>query len=95
MATETERTPPADHNVEDLVWAMLDEQISDEDFRRLEELLRADEDARRLYMQCVQLHVDLTYWYNPGNAPARRAPVGLPIDVPVLGSDATMGDPAL
>ncbi len=73
---------------------MLDDQISADDFRRLDELLRADEDARRLYVQCVQLHVDLKYWFDPEFDPARRKPVGLPIDMPLPLGDATMADPA-
>ncbi len=95
MTAEIERTPPADRNVEDLVWAMLDEQISDHDFHRLEELLRVDQDARQIYLQCVQLHVDLMYRFNPDYSPAGHAPVGLPVDMPMPSADASVSDPAI
>ena len=65
MTTDFEPAPPHDADVEDLVWSMLDDRISVDEFQRLEELLRADEDARRLYLECVRLHVDLQQWFNP------------------------------
>jgi hypothetical protein len=106
MTAEIERTLPPDGNIEDLVWAMLDEQISDDDIHRLEDLLGSDEDARQIYLQCVQLHVDLMYRFNPDYNPARdpqadRAgtvpapPVGLPVDLPMPSADASMSDPAV
>jgi anti-sigma factor RsiW len=44
---------------EQLVWAMLDEQISDDDRNRLQQLIESDELARATYIECVQMHVDL------------------------------------
>jgi hypothetical protein len=92
MTAKSEKIPSDD--VEGLVWAMLDELITDEEFRRLEELLRDDEDARRIYVQCVQMHVDLKYWFDSKGDPARRMPVGLPIDLPLPTGDAPLADPA-
>ena len=48
---------------EQLVWALLDEQITDEEFRRLEQLIVSDDQARATYLQCVQMHVDLSDYY--------------------------------
>jgi hypothetical protein len=45
--------------VQDLVWRLLDEQVTDQQICRLEELLRTNNQARRIYMACIQLHVDL------------------------------------
>jgi hypothetical protein len=93
MNTHSEKTPPVD--IEGLVWAMLDEQISEEDFRRLDELLRDDEEARRLYLQCVQLHVDLANFYATKDKTAVRSSVGLPLSISLPMGDATLADPAL
>jgi hypothetical protein len=47
--------------VQDLTWDFLDGQATDCQFRRLEELLRGSTEARRIYVNCVQLHVDLYF----------------------------------
>ena len=47
-------------NTQELVWALLDDQISDANFAELEERLLADKTARETYIGCVQMHVDLT-----------------------------------
>ena len=91
MNSSPDKTPTV--NVEDLVWAMLDEQISEQEFSRLDELLRDDEEARRLYLQCVQLHVDLASFYAAKDKPASS--VGLPVSVPLPAGDAPLSDPAV
>jgi hypothetical protein len=45
--------------VRDLTWAVLDERAAPTDFQRLEALLLASLEARRIYIMYVQLHVDL------------------------------------
>jgi hypothetical protein len=92
MVTELEQFP--DNSVEELVWAMLDGQISDEDFHRLNEILRTDEEARRVYMHCMQMHVDLQELFAAKDEKAGRRLVGLPIDLPLLSGDASLADPA-
>ena len=58
MATETKNTDPLSE-VEQLTWALVDELITEEQAARLEELLEADAEARKVYLQCIQLHGDL------------------------------------
>jgi hypothetical protein len=45
--------------VQELTWALLDEQINDDEFHLLDNLLLSDENARDSYIGCVQLHADL------------------------------------
>jgi hypothetical protein len=45
--------------VQELTWALLDEQINDDEFILLDNLLLSDEKARGSYLGCVQLHADL------------------------------------
>jgi hypothetical protein len=45
--------------VEELTWAMFDEQITDDEFQLLDNLLLSDEKARGSYLGCVQLHTEL------------------------------------
>jgi hypothetical protein len=51
--------------VQDLAWALADDMSSPTDVTRLEELLLADPDARKLYVQCMQLQADLHLYFNP------------------------------
>jgi hypothetical protein len=45
--------------VQELTWALLDEQLGDDEFRLLENLLLSDDGARATYTRCMQMHVDL------------------------------------
>ena len=45
--------------VQDLAWKMLDERLDDEEAEQLALLLLHSEQARRAYVQVVQLHVGL------------------------------------
>jgi hypothetical protein len=47
--------------VQELAWAMVDEQATDGQIHRLEELLLEDHEARRVYVMCMQMHSDLHY----------------------------------
>jgi hypothetical protein len=49
--------------VRELTWDLLDEQISDDEFRLLENLLLSDGKARDAYLGCVQLQADLMSHY--------------------------------
>ena len=93
MNSHSEKTPPVD--VEGLVWAMLDEQISEEDFGRLDNLLSDDDEARRLYLQCVQLHVDLANFFATKDKPAGHNSVGLPLSNSLPTGDAAFADPVI
>jgi len=47
--------------VQELAWALIDEQATEEQVRRLEELLLENKDAREVYVMCMQMHADLHY----------------------------------
>ena len=49
--------------IQELTWAMLDEQINDDEFLLLDNLLLSDEKARDSYVGCVQLHADLMSYF--------------------------------
>ncbi len=78
---------------QEMIWALLDDQISDADFQRLETLLRDDEEIRQLYVQCVQIDVDLVSWC-AGKSEESDAlpPLGAPLDLRAIGGDASMSD---
>jgi hypothetical protein len=57
--------------VEELTWAMVDEQIRDDELRLLDTLLLSDDAARETYLGCVQLHVDLMHFFAKQEANAR------------------------
>lgn len=48
-----------DERVQELSWALFDEQINDDELQLLEGLLLSDDRARKTYCNCVQLHADL------------------------------------
>jgi hypothetical protein len=47
--------------VQELTWALVDEQATEKDVQRLEDLLLGDDEARRTYVLCMQMHADLYY----------------------------------
>jgi hypothetical protein len=47
--------------VQELAWAVIDEQATDSQIRRLEGLLLENGEARRTYVECIQMHADLHY----------------------------------
>ncbi|MBN1394849.1 MAG: hypothetical protein JW959_07490 [Pirellulales bacterium] len=47
--------------VQELVWALIDDYATERQMRRLEELLLDDAEARRVYVTCMQMHADLHY----------------------------------
>ena len=79
---------------QEMIWSLLDDQISDTDFQRLEAMLCEDEAIRQLYVQCVQIHVDLHSWF-AGKQPASSPTVfGAPLDLPLMAGDASASEPA-
>lgn len=54
--------------VEELTWALVDEHIDDGEIAQLEKLLLEHEDARKTYVQCMQMHADLHFMFSK-NAP--------------------------
>jgi len=59
-----ERTNDLADEVQELVWALVDEQVTEEQIRHLEELLLENAEARRIYVTCMQMHADLYYLLN-------------------------------
>jgi len=50
--------------VQELTWALLDGDISDDEMSLLDTLLLAGDAARNRYIECVQLHTDLMAHYS-------------------------------
>ena len=71
---------------EALIWGLLDESLDTVDSQRLE-VLMANEQVRKRYLQCVELHCDLQSLFNekPSTPPASPQPQS-----PVLGSLGTL-----
>jgi len=72
--------PQPDDPIEALSWALLDEQITDEEFRLLDTLLLSDDAARTSYVGCVQLHTDLLFHFGEqqkvgAGAAATKSPI--------------------
>ncbi len=67
---------------EELIWSLLDDNLPEDDVPRLEEMIKEHENVRELYLDCVQLHTDLTGHY------AGAAKLNIPElpGSPVLGS---------
>jgi anti-sigma factor RsiW len=63
--------PVVNERVQELTWALVDEQISDDEFRLLDNLLLSDEEARHTYIGCVQLHAELVQHFQQ---PAEQKP---------------------
>ena len=53
---------------EALIWGLLDENIDAVDSQRLEELM-ANEEVRKRYLQCVELHSDLQTLFDEKRTP--------------------------
>ena len=67
---------------EEMIWSLLDNNLSGADFSRLEELIRDNAQVRDRYFECVQLHTDLASHF--GKTTRSNALDGP--DSPVLGS---------
>jgi hypothetical protein len=50
--------------VQELTWAMVDEQANEQDVSRLERLLLDHDEARQTYMTCMQMHADLHFLFS-------------------------------
>jgi hypothetical protein len=79
QASNAEDTPL--QRVQELTWALLDEQISTYEFSELDNTLLNDVQARETYVGCVQLHTDLLAHFARDAAP----PVPASTKSPVLG----------
>jgi hypothetical protein len=72
---------PRPHDpVEVLTWALLDDQITQDEIGLLDTLLLSDEAARGSYLECVQLHTDLLFHFSDqqkvgSGAAATKSPI--------------------
>jgi hypothetical protein len=66
--------------VQQLTWALLDENITEDELSLLENLLLSDDRARATYIGCVQLHSNLAAHF----AVERPTADALPAKSPVL-----------
>jgi len=76
--------------VQELTWALLDEQINDDEFHLLDNLLLSDEKARSTYLVCTQLHADLmNHFAVPTSAAGAKVATNSPL-LGFLNSDAPL-----
>ena len=77
--------------IQELTWALLDEQISDDEFVLLDNLLLSDEKARQSYVGCVQLHAELmTHFAEPAG---KKTATGTQV-LGFLSGDSSLGLPS-
>jgi hypothetical protein len=95
MSQESNELPSEDglvnDRVQELTWAMVDDQITADEARLLESLLLSDDHAARKYVECVQLHSDLLqHFATTEKSPTRgeKSPIlgFLGVDPPPFGS---------
>ncbi|MEQ8209034.1 MAG: hypothetical protein RH917_04315 [Lacipirellulaceae bacterium] len=71
----SEPSPPTDgleanssallDEAEQMIWALLDDEIAEQDVKKLETMLADNEAVRQRYIECTQLHVDLKEHFAP------------------------------
>ena len=73
-SSERRSTALADE-VQELVWAMLDERVSAAEIARLERLITAQPRARAAYIHCMAMHAELRAFF------ARSEPLDAPLPI--------------
>jgi hypothetical protein len=68
--------------VRELTWALIDEQINEDELKLLDTLLLSDEKARDNYIGCVQMHAELLAHFA---TPAKKTGSKVAIESAVLG----------
>ncbi len=71
---------PTEDEVEQLVWALVDEIITAEQMQRLEVLLRGDDESRNCYLRCMQMHADLHMMFSGDRSNGMAAIVAQPVE---------------
>jgi hypothetical protein len=83
MSTENHRSSEQLlEQAEEMIWNLLDENLPESDVAYLETLIKENDQVRSLYLDCVQLHADLSGHF--GKLPQGEAPSAP--STPVLGS---------
>jgi hypothetical protein len=77
--------------VQELTWALLDEQISDDEFVLLDTLLLSDDKARQCYVGCLQLHAELRAHF--AESAGKKTPSGTQV-LGFLGGDSSLALPS-
>jgi hypothetical protein len=75
---------------EEMTWSLLDDNLSPAEVPRLEKMIEDNGEVRARYLECVQLHADLTGHF-AGDAELNAPNLPASTDSPVLGS---LGDAA-
>jgi len=70
--------------VQELVWELLDDQLSESRAKRLEQLLHEHESARKTYIGCVQMHVNLHELYSGRMPPPLPTDEGIAPPLPIV-----------
>jgi hypothetical protein len=87
-----EPDPTVLDRVQELTWALLDDEIKDDEFSLLDTLLLSDDHARNRYVECVQLHVDLLAHYAAADAAKSPKDGGKPSVLGFLNTNAQSFD---
>ncbi len=76
-----------EEDVQNLVWALVDEYITEPELERLEGLILQSDEARSTYISCIQLHVDLIFYFaneRRKQDPGAKHPFPLPSELQEL-----------
>lgn len=68
--------------VQNLTWALVDDQLDEPEVRQLEQLLLDDPQARQVYLDCIQLHTGLIYYFAEQRAKDDPNSSGSPFPLP-------------
>ncbi len=49
--------------VQELTWRLIDDEIDDKQFNRLESVLRESDEGRKTYVDCMWLHSELIFFF--------------------------------
>ncbi len=67
-----DKTTDLEAEVEDITWALIDDQATQDELRRLEELLLHSREACQAYVRCLQIEADLYFQFGDKRPPLRE-----------------------
>ena len=67
-----DKTTELEAEVEDITWALIDDQATQDELRRLEELLLHSREACQAYVRCLQIEADLYFQFGDKRPPLRE-----------------------
>lgn len=77
--------------VQQLVWAMVDDAATEEQVRRLEKLVTEHSAARRVYVDCMALHAELHCMFAPPKPV--KPPTGKPLPATIVSTGPFLSNP--